>query len=189
MDLANQAFRKSDIPGCMVALDDAESKLENRSELHNLRGSCFVELRDFGKAREAFQMADQMSPGNPSIAFNLAEMDFLTGEWQDAISRFQVVAEKFAGKENGIGELAEFKIMLCHSKLGQIVQMESVLEKLRKTPQSPASYYSEAAATLLKGDIPGFENWCAKAMEAFPDRKVLAPWQDTLDEFLLAPKP
>lgn len=41
--------------------------------LYNLRGACYIEIRNIEKALENFEKAQKLDPSNLTIQFNLAE--------------------------------------------------------------------------------------------------------------------
>ena len=76
---ASTLFNQKRIFEALNAAYDAQAVFDENPAALNLLGACYVEFRDFAKARELFNEALGLSPANTSVLFNLAEMDFVTG--------------------------------------------------------------------------------------------------------------
>jgi Flp pilus assembly protein TadD len=85
---ANRIFQQKRIFETLDELDKASKIFSDSPEIHNLRGSCYVEMRSFDKALEEFNKAAALSKDNPSIEFNIGEVYFVTKQWQKALDMF-----------------------------------------------------------------------------------------------------
>jgi len=181
---ADRLFRDKRVFETIDELEKANAIFQDSPELLNLRGSCFVEFRDFEKAMEAFRAAEKLSPDNPSIQFNIGEVLFVTKKWQAALDIFEKLLKPLGGKENmALSRLVEFKILLCKIKVGKKEEAEILAEKYDFLDDSPYYYYSHGALCYEKGDLVKAEEWLAMAGRVFQDNNLVAPWQDTLVEF------
>ncbi len=100
------------------ALDEAEKVFSKSMELHNMRGSCYIEMRIFDKANISFNKALEISPNNLNLKFNIAECFFVSKKWQDSHDKFQELVKILPPNSGDIFRLAEFKLLLCKKKLG-----------------------------------------------------------------------
>jgi len=180
---ATRYFQQKRIFETLEALDKAETIFDESAELLNLKGSCYVEMRAFDKAMEAFDGALEISPDNTSIRFNVAEVLFVTKQWQESHDRFQEILKEVPKNNTSLGRLIEFKILLCKKKLGQNDEVVIMAEKYDYQDDSPYYYYAQAALAYEDGDLLEAEQWLARANRIFRDPNVIAPWQDTLVEF------
>lgn len=184
---ASRMFQAKRIFESLDELHKAEKIFADVPELYNLKGSCYVEFRDFDKAMEEFQKAAKFSPNNPSIEFNIAEVRFVTarqnGKWQEAHDSFEALAGKIPENNIALGRLVEFKLLLCKIKLGQKDEVQKLAEKYDYLDESPYHYFANAAIAYEKGDLLKAEEWLAMSGRIFGDPAILAPWQDTLVEF------
>jgi Flp pilus assembly protein TadD len=80
--LGIRLFQQKRIFEALDALEKAGAIFEASPEVYNLRGSCYVEMRAFDKALREFGEASALSKDNPSIEFNIAEVLFVTRQWQ-----------------------------------------------------------------------------------------------------------
>jgi tetratricopeptide (TPR) repeat protein len=180
---ANRVFQQKRIFECLDELEKAAAIFKDSPEIHNLRGSCYVEMRAFDKALAEFDRASELSKNNPSIDFNIGEVYFVTKEWKKALETFEGVMKQLPEDNTALGRLVEFKILLCKKKLGQDAEATKLAEKYDYLDDSPYYYYAQAALAYDQTDLVKAEEWLARANRIFRDPNVLAPWQDTLVEY------
>lgn len=180
---ATRVFQQKRIFECLEELDKAAAIFADSPELHNLRGSCYVEMRAFDKALAEFEKAAALAKDNPSITFNMGEIHFVTREWQKALDLFKRVMELLPPDNIALGRLVEFKILLCKKRLGMDDEVTILAEKYDFLDDSPFHFYAQAALAYEQNDLIKAEEWLAMAGRIFRDPNILAPWQDTLVEF------
>ena len=180
---ASRLFQQKRIFEVLDELHKAKEIFADSPEIYNLSGSCYVEFRNFDKALEEFHQADKLSPGNSSVEFNIAEVLFVTKEYQKAHDAFVELIKKVPVENVGLGRLVEFKILLCKKKLGMDAEAEALAQKYDFLDDSPYYYYANAALAYDNGDLLKAEEWLAMSGRVFRDPNILAPWQDTLVEF------
>ena len=180
---ASRLFQQKRIFETMEELDKASKIFKDSPEIYNLRGSAFVEMRAFDKALVAFNEANKLSPDNPRIEFNIAEVYFCTKEWKKGEELFDKILKGIPKDSISLGRLVEFKLLLCKQKLGKTAEAASLAEKYSFEDDSPFYYYSQATLAYEKKDLVKAEEWLAMAGRIFQDPNVLAPWQDTLVEY------
>ncbi len=167
----------------LAELDKASAIFADSPEVHNLRGSCFVEMRAFPKAIAEFTEAVSLSKDNPSIIFNIGEVNFVTKQWKEALEVFEKVMKILPPENISLGRLVEFKILLCKKKLGLHDDVLILADKYDYLDDSPYYYYCKAALAYEEENLIEAEQWLARAKRIFRDPNVLAPWQDTLVEY------
>ena len=180
---ANRIFQQKRIFETMEELDKASAIFKDSPEIHNLRGSCYVEMRAFDKAMAEFDKAAALSKDNPSILFNIGEIFFVTKEWQKCHDTMQKVLKLLPPENTALSRLTEFKILLCLKKLGKDDEALILAEKYDFLDDSPYYYYAQAALAYDQKDLVKAEEWLARANRIFRDPAILAPWQDTLVEY------
>lgn len=180
---ANRVFQQKRVFEALDELGKAAAIFEDSPEIHNLRGSCYVEMRAFEKAIAEFNKALAFSKDNASIEFNIGEVYFCTGEWQKAVDLFEKILKTLPTDNIALGRLTEFKILLCQKKLGKTEEVRKLAEKYDFMDDSPYYYYAKAALAYEDKNLPKAEEWLARAGRVFGDPNILAPWQDTLVEY------
>ena len=153
-------------------------------EVINLLGSCWVEFRDFNKARALFDEATKLAPGVSSIIFNIGEMEFVTRNWQKCIDIFNGYIALAGEKDTFMVRIAEFKMLLCYQALGKDDEAEKLANKYDPLKENTPFYYlAQGALCYRKKDMVKAEEWNAMAMRVFNNPGAMAPWQDTLIEY------
>jgi len=182
---ASRLFRDRRIFETLGELDQADLIFKDSPETLNLRGSCYVEFRSFDKAMEAFRAAEKLSPGNPSVLFNIAEVLFVTRQWKQADEALgQVLKLLPKQRDNSFARLIEFKILLCKLRLNQKDQAKALADKYDYLEDdSPYYYYAHAALAYEEHNTLKAEEWQGIANRVFRDPSVTAPWQDTMVEY------
>ena len=180
---ANRIFQQKRVFETLEELDKAYAIFKDSPEIHNLRGSCYVEMRAFDKALAEFNKASSLAKNNPSIEFNIGEVYFVTREWQKSLDILEKVLKKLPPENLALGRLVEFKILLCKKKLGKNDEVTILSEKYDFLDDSPFYYYAKAALAYDEKNLLKAEEWLATAGRIFQDPNVLAPWQDTLVEY------
>lgn len=180
---ASRYFQQKRIFECLDALDEAEKVFADSSELLNLRGSCYVEMRAFDKATTAFNEALKLNPKNSSIKFNVGEVLFVTRQWQGAHDIFEEILKEMPVSNVALSRLVEFKILLCKIKLGKENEVIILANKYDFQDDSPFYYYAQATLAYEKKDLLEAEQWLGRANRIFRNPNIIAPWQDTLVEY------
>ncbi len=180
---ATRLFQQKRVFETLDELDKAMKIFADSPEIYNLRGSCYVEMRAFDKALAQFEKARTFSKENPSLDFNIAEVLFVTKEWQKSLDLFEKIIKQLPPENLSLGRLVEFKMMLCQKKLGKTDEAAILAEKYDFLDDSPFYYYAQAALAYDAQNLIKAEEWLAIAGRIFQDPNVLAPWQDTLVEY------
>lgn len=180
---ASRFFQQKRVFECLDALHEAEKVFSDSAELLNLRGSCYVEMRAFDKALSAFEKALEYNPKNTSVKFNIAEVLFVTKQWQASHDLFEQILGEVPDTNISLTRLVEFKILLCKKKLDRNEEALILAEKYDYLDDSPYYYYAKAAISYDEGDLLEAEQWLARANRIFQNPAIIAPWQDTLVEF------
>ena len=181
---ASRIFQQKRIFETNEEIDKAAAIFKDSAELYNMRGSCYVEMRAFDKAMAEFQKAADLAKNNPNIEFNIAEVYFVTKQWQKCVDMFgKVLKELPTDKATLLGRLVEFKIMLSQMKLGKTDEAKALAGKYDELDDSPFYYYAKAALAFEKNDPPKADEWLQIAGRVFRDPNATAPWRDTLTEY------
>ncbi len=180
---AGRLFQQKRIFETLEEVEKASAIFMDSPELHNLRGSCYVEIRAFDKAMAEFKKAAGFSKDNPSIEFNIGEVYFVTKDWKKSLEVFEKVLKLIPAENMALSRLVEFKILLCQKKLGMDNEVTILANKYDFLDDSPFYYYAQAALAYEQEDLVKAEEWLARAGRIFRDPAILAPWQDTLVEY------
>jgi tetratricopeptide (TPR) repeat protein len=167
--------------------NEAAAIFKNSPDLQVLLGACQVEFRDLEKSMEHFKNADKLAPGQPSIIFNMAELNFVNKEWAVAETNLGKVLS-MTGKSTKpadvqLSRVVEFKLLLCKLKLEKKDEAVKLSKKYDYLDDSPFPYYAEAAIAFSENRDLAAEAAMARAGRIFQSPEILAVWQDTMLEF------
>jgi Flp pilus assembly protein TadD len=184
---AHASFAKRDLAATMKTLDEVPEEFRTDPGFLTLRGACHTEKRDFKAALEDFKAAAKSKPGDPSIRFNIAEMSFVVGEWEEAIKGFQVLQSQGAVKGT-VSELVDFKLMLCEEGRGNAAEFDRRAAENLKDADSLLAAYTKAAMEFRAENADEAKATLADAATRFPKSAEVAPWHDTMIEFGYDPR-
>jgi tetratricopeptide (TPR) repeat protein len=185
-DFVNEAmrlFQQKRIFEALEQIHEAKRIFDGSPELMNLEASCYVEIRNFDRALEIYLTAEELSPNNPSIKFNIAEVYFVRKEWEKSQQRFSALLTQIPENNIALSRLVEFKIMLTMLRTGREDEAFILANKYDFLDDSPFYYYAQAALAFEADDVLKAEEWLGISARIFRDPGILAPWQDTLVEF------
>lgn len=162
----------------------------------NLRGACYVEIRDFDRAREMFHQSMAITGPTINVIFNLGEVAFVSSEWQESLNKFSQALELAPENAIGMRRLIEFKILLSHIGLSNDQSLDEATRETHKQTaleisnrydyrdDSPFTYYAKAAIQYSKGDTSGGLKERLKALRVYSaSPQAISSWEDTLTEF------
>jgi tetratricopeptide (TPR) repeat protein len=184
---AQRLFAQKRVFETIDKANEAAAIFKNSPDLLNLQGACQVEFRNFERAMEYFKEADRLAPDQSAIIFNMAELNFVTKDWDAAETNLAKVVE-MAGKSPDpaqlqLARLVEFKLLLTKLKLGKSEEAKKLAEKYDYLDDSPYPYYAEAAIHFAEGREVEAEAAMARAGRIFQNPAYIAPWQDTMIEY------
>lgn len=180
---SSRLFSEKRIIETLEALKLAQKEFDRSPETWNLRGSCYVEMRAFEKALACYAKAAEITGKNPSIQFNIAEIYFVTHEWQKAHDALEALLDKLPENRPDLARISEFKLMLCKLKIGEEQAARELADKYDFLDDSPYHYFAKAALAYERDDVTEAQEWIARAVRIFRDPAILAPWRDTMVEY------
>ena len=184
---AQRLFSGKRVFEALEKVGEAEAIYADSPDLLNLRGACEVEFRNFEKAMLSFKKADELNPGTPDIIFNIAELNFVSKQWDQAEATLSkvlaLIGKQPTGNQLQLARLVEFKLLLCKIKLGKKDEAAALAAKYDYLDDSPFPYYAEAAMHFAGDREVEAETVMARGGRIFQNPAILAPWQDTMIEF------
>lgn len=163
-------------------ITDAEIILPDHPDILNLKGSIFVNIRDFDRAAKYFDRVKELYPGLWQTDFNRVEMDFVRDDWATALQGFNKILSEHGEKlDVNTARLIDFKIAICHLKLDQPAEAKKVIDKYGYYDASPIFYYGNAAMAFQEGNNVGASEWIRNAKEIYPPQ-INAIFEDSLFE-------
>ncbi|MBT8043648.1 MAG: hypothetical protein KJO79_01755 [Verrucomicrobiae bacterium] len=176
-------FNQKRIFDALEEIDELDKIFKDHPAALNIKGACYVEIRAFDKANKIFEQVLAISPKNTNVQFNLAEVDFVTKNWESAFKRFKALIPLLPSENKAMLRLCEFKLLLCMLKTDRVKEAIALKDKYDAWDDSPFYYYSRAAILYHQDDKLGAEKMLRNARFVWRNDAALAAWQDTLIEF------
>ncbi len=191
---AQSFYRQKRIFECMQAIAEASAIFKHDARLWNLEGSCYVQIRNFTKAKASFQKAVELSPKQPSLLFNMAEMDFVSKDWSAALEAFdgflKFITDNYSDEQikvnpnvNELYRLGVFKKVLVLLELERLGEAKPLAQSLWDTwDDTPFTYYSKAAFHYKNDREDEGKEEVLKAFRVFGGLAGVSTWHDTMIE-------
>ncbi len=185
---SEQLFAQKRIMECLFSLMELEKIHDKNPGLYNLRGACYIEIRNIEKALANFEKAQELDPTNITIQFNLAEAHYVNHDYAIALKAFTDLLNLFKGKSNII-PLLQFKRYICACKLEDhnlIKQLESCYGPL---DDSPYYYCVQAVRNFMKKDKEAAQEQLLSAIRIYKGTSMLQTFTDAMSEAGIIPSP
>lgn len=152
----------------------------------NMRGAIYTKMGILKSARTEFEKAAKMTEGQPREhfhpRFNLAEIDFVEKKWAESRKAFSELLAKGEVPDTGTRRLMEYKILICALQEKQFDQAKEMAAKFDPYDHdSPAYYFSMAAAAFAQDKKEEAEEWLGSAAKIYP-KELNDVYQDSLVE-------
>lgn len=181
---ANRLFGQKRIFEALEETESARKIFDLNPDVLNMIASCYVEFRDFAKARDFYKRALALAPKSNVILFNIAELEFVTRNWQSCLDKLKEVLPMVPEAGLQTRRIIELKMLLCHLALNQIDEAKALANKYDPLrDDTPYYYYAQASLRYREKDLIKAEEYLQMANRVFENPAYIAPWQDTLIEF------
>lgn len=163
----------------------------------NLRGACYVEIRDFERAQVEFKRSMDITGPSVNVVFNVAEIAFVTQKWQESLDKFTEALSLAPENALQMRRLIEFKIMLSHISLSKDSSLseadrkkhaETVKEMAAKydfRDNSPYHYYAQSAYAYSQDDKKQGDKFLFQGRRVYSGglAQQISAWEDTMTEY------
>lgn len=167
MNRASQLFNQKRIFEALQATKQAGEIFDRHPQQINLAGACFVEFRDFDAAKARFNKALEISPDNATVKFNLAEIAFVSKNWNDAKKRFLNLLDSAQLAEGLSKELVIFKLLICELKLNNHEMAKEYAQRYTEEDDTPFFYLSKAIFEFEQDNESEAESWLGAANRVY----------------------
>jgi len=150
---------------------EAESMAPEYSAIHNLKGAAYTKIREFDKATAAFSRALELAPDSFMCRFNLTEMKFCKGQFNEAEQGFrQLIKETTLKEENKA--LMRFKILICRLKQNDEPGAREILKAWDYLDDHPCFYFGNAAIHFNKAEEKEARRWLNAAQKIYTPAQI-----------------
>lgn len=113
----------------------------------NLRGAILTKMGQYDEARRIFASVLATDPSFFPAAYNMGEVEFLSGNYDAATEAFDGMLVR-----DPRNELVRFKLVLCALAAGREEEAQRLAAGLMPTGGTPAWYYAQAVFARRAGD-------------------------------------
>jgi len=166
---AGALYAQRDFTKALDKLDVADQIHPDVPDTWYLRGAIYAEQHNFDKAKEAFEKAAKLNPGDFWPQYNLAELLLMQKKYGPAAEAFKGL-EVFAGHQ----ELIQFKIVFAELLLGNPDAAKPVLDAMKIPCDTPAYYFAHASWGFAHKDEKEGNDWTAAGLKIFGPGRCLA---------------
>ncbi len=187
---AEKAFAQKKSMESLFSLLEAEKIFSKNPGLYNLRGACYIEIRNVDKAIESFKKALELDPDNLSIQFNLAEAAFVKHDYQSALNLFTPLLHKFTALKNeSVIPLLQFKRYICAVKLNDEKLVKELEGLYRPIDDTPYYYCVQSIKNFQADNKTAAQENLISAMRIFSGTSALQAMTDAMTESGYIPSP
>lgn len=180
---AKRLFSQQRIFEAIDVVENAEKLISEFPALMSIKGACYVEFRDFDKAEDIFKRSLEISPNNHGIFFNIGEINFVQGKWEECKKYFKLVMQTLETvPTDPTFLLAELKTYIADKKLGNNAACSTIEDKYNFTFDSPIYYYINAVKEFEADNNSEAQLWLLRARRVYTGGGQLDAWHDCLVE-------
>ena len=144
---ATKYFEAGDYQTALDRLGALKGEFAQDINALNIRGAILTKLERYEEASEVFATILRADPNYFPAAFNLGEVQFLSGDREGALESFERIR-----RLEPRNELVRFKVFLSLLALGREDEARKIAAGLIPAGNTPAWYYAQAMLTRKAGD-------------------------------------
>lgn len=192
--VAEQLFQQKRIIECLLVTDEIAKLFIGNPGLDNLRGACYTEHKNYKEAEKCFLKAVGISPDNISMEFNLAEVYFVSKQYEKSRKAFQKIAQILEEKlkdetlpaaqkpDLQIRALVDFKLFLIAIKLKDESTADTLAKKYDIWEDCPFALCVQAVRAFEKNKPVEAERKLQSASSIYGKNQLFTPYRDALAE-------
>ena len=144
---ATAAYERDDFKGALDMLGSVKGEASRDLSVLNLQAASLTRLGQYDEAARIFSDILRANSDYFPAAFNLAEVQFLSGDREGALEAFRQLRRR-----DPRNELLRFKVYLCLVALGRDEEAAKTARAMHAASLSPSWYYAQAVAARRQGD-------------------------------------
>jgi len=163
--LLSQAFQLLEQKQFDAAMDKVNAALQAGPQSPaalGLRGNIYAEEKLWDQAEKDYRTALQLDGKNLQIKFNLAELQFMQKNYDNARAGFTVLKQ-----DPDLGDLAAYKVFLCDLFSGHEEVASQELDAFNQVGSNASYYFGNAAWSLAHQKPEDARGWLQSASNIY----------------------
>jgi tetratricopeptide (TPR) repeat protein len=165
LETAASAYSIRDFKQALDDLEEADQIHANIPDTWNMRGAIYAEEQQYDLAREAFEKASKLNPGDFWPPYNIAQLLLFEKKYADAADEFKSL-EVYHGHE----ELVQFKIVFAELLAGNDGAAKEELDSMKFPCDTPGYYFAHAAWSYAHKDEKEGAYYVRASVKVFGDQ-------------------
>lgn len=187
---AEQLMQQKRIIECLRMTEELEKIFAGNPGLYNLKGACYMEIRDVDSALNNFTKAQQMDPANTSFEFNIAETLFVMHDYAKAAEKFKALLDGLPKDTTAfLKSLLTFKLYICYLKLDRADEAAALEPAFGLLDDVPFYYCVMAVKAYNQGNKAEGQQAYLSAIRIYHSSGMMQPFMDAMQEsgFVFSP--
>jgi Tfp pilus assembly protein PilF len=159
--------KKGKLDKALVQVASYIEKHPNDKSAYSLRADIYSQDKEWDKAREDYESILKLEPSNAAARFDLAELLFKQGKYDDARPKFADMKTDL-----NLGDLAAYKVFLCDLLVGHEEVAQEELEVFNQASANASYYFANAAWLLFHHRQNEAQHWLDSAARIYSPPKV-----------------
>ncbi len=156
-------YEAGEYAAAMARLDALPAPAAADPAALNMRGALLTKLQRYDDARAVFAGILEKDPEYFPAVFNMGELLFLQGQYNEALEYFRTMSRR-----DPRNELIRFKLVLCYLLLDRVPEAEKVARTFMAAGNTPAYYYAMAMLARKAGNTSADRDHLEAARHLYP---------------------
>jgi len=153
-------FVKRDYATASASLDKINAEDQKKADVLNLRGAIYKRLGELDNAANAYSDALKINPKDWVPKYNLAEVNFLRGEYKSSRSFLEQALSSMPEADRlQKQDLILYKVYLTYLLQGDEEKAKLLLDSFDINSSNPVYYFAQAAWSYKKKDVEKAATW------------------------------
>lgn len=180
---AERLLIQKKVVACLRVLEDIEKLYNGNPGLFNIKGTCYIEIKDADAALACFNKASAIDPNNLAICFNIAETYFIKHDYKQSEKAFKsVLGKNNILKNQAIMGLINFKIYICLLKQNKTDEAQKLEALFGPNDDLPYYYCMQSVKNFHAGNKEKGQEYYRAAIKIYQKSGMLDPYTDAMQE-------
>ena len=163
---AFQLLTQKQFDAALAKVNAALQSAPQNPAAYELRGNIYAEEKLWEQAGKDYQTVLQLDGKNTQVKFNLAELQFMQKNYDNARPGFLALKQ-----DPNMGDLASYKVFLCDLFGGHDHAAAAELDAFNQAGSNASYYFANAAWSLVHHKTEDARGWLTSAAKIYEPSK------------------